>query len=305
MVSVLVDRKSVRWIVISAMILAAAGVWYAIYAPARIMGPSGASWPGLAFGTAGTLIIIFCMLLSVRKWRRSSPKMGSAQAWMRAHVWLGTISYPLIWMHAGFRWGGTLTTVLMILFTIVWLSGIIGLYLQSAVPWRLLRDVPRTTVYQQIPHVIGTLRESAQEVMARAAPRAVGAPQLVLVAAAARAQGSVVREADEAAAVLRSLYDAQVVPLLVEKLPPRAANPESVRRLASEFDVVRRQLPDALQVGVIELESFVRQRLQLERQRRLHRFMHFWLLFHVPASYAMLVFSGVHIVYALRYSRLG
>jgi hypothetical protein len=209
---VVVDRKSFPWILGCALIVAGATVWYCIYAPARIMGPSGASIPGLVFGSVGTLIIVFCMLLSIRKWRRKSGRMSSAQSWMRAHVWLGTISYPIIWMHAGFRWGGTLTTVLMILFTIVWLSGIIGLYLQSAIPWRLLRDVPRTTVYQQIPHVIGTLRASAEEVIARAAPRAIGAPQLMLVAAAARASGAEVREADEAAAVLRRLYEVQVVP---------------------------------------------------------------------------------------------
>ena len=75
--------------------------------------------------------------------------------------------------------------------------------------------------------------------------------------------------------------------------------------LASEFDVVRRQLPISLQPAITDLEAIVRQRLQLERQRRLHRIMHFWLLFHVPASYAMLIFSGVHVVMPLRYSRLG
>ena len=76
--------------------------------------PGGSSLPGLIFGVLGGLIILFEFLLwfrkKVRVWR-----IGRAQTWLRAHIWLGLLCVPLLIYHSGFRLGGSLSTVLMVL----------------------------------------------------------------------------------------------------------------------------------------------------------------------------------------------
>src|SRR5262249_50582553 len=111
--------------------------------------PGGSSLPGFILGTIGGLIILFEFLLwfrkKVRVWR-----IGRAQVWMRAHIWLGLLCVPLLLYHSGFRLGGVLSTPLMILLLVVIASGVWGLALQQLLPRRMLDELPAETIYSQI-----------------------------------------------------------------------------------------------------------------------------------------------------------
>jgi hypothetical protein len=52
---------------------------------------------------------------------------------------------------------------------------------------------------------------------------------------------------------------------------------------------------------VSDLENICEEERQLIRQRRLHAWLHGWLLTHIPLSFALLVLAIIHIVTALRY----
>ena len=99
----------------------------------------GGSLVGLAFGVAGTLVIFFECLLSWRKKVPAAP-LGRLQTWLRAHIWLGLLSFVLIVFHAGFEWGEGLASVLMWLFVVIGVSGIYGLALQQFLPRGEARD---------------------------------------------------------------------------------------------------------------------------------------------------------------------
>src|SRR5262249_52160363 len=145
----LLDRSQHRFIVATAVAAVAATAGYVTYATSRLNGPSGGSLPGLALGVAG-----FAPLGSARLpgARRKVPtwRLGRATTWMKGHLWLGLLSYVLILYHAGFAWGGTLTLVLMALFTIVIASGIYGVLLQQFMPRLMTERLPLETVYEQI-----------------------------------------------------------------------------------------------------------------------------------------------------------
>lgn len=70
------------------------------------------------FGILGSTFITLagCWQLAkkVQPWR-----LGRAQTWRRGHLRLGLLSLPRICFHAGFRFGGVLNTVLMVLPIIV------------------------------------------------------------------------------------------------------------------------------------------------------------------------------------------
>jgi hypothetical protein len=117
---------------------------------------------GLMFGTIALAIFVFAALLGVRKkivlWR-----VGTLQRWLRAHIWLTLLTIPLVILHSGFRFGGPMTTLLIVLYTIVMVSGIYGLALQHQLPRIMKERLPAETVYEQIPHIRAQLYVAAQK----------------------------------------------------------------------------------------------------------------------------------------------
>ena len=117
---------------------------------------------GLWFGAISLAIFIFAALLSLRKkiplWR-----VGTVQRWLRAHIWLTLLTIPLILMHSGFRLGGPMTTLLMVLYGIVMVSGVYGLFLQHMMPRLMKERLPAETVFEQIPHIRTQLAAAAEK----------------------------------------------------------------------------------------------------------------------------------------------
>src|SRR5947209_8550318 len=111
----------------------------------------GGTLLGLIFGTIALAIFIFAALLGVRKkivlWR-----VGTVQRWLRAHIWLTLLTVPLVILHSGFRLGGPMTTLIVVLYISVMLSGIYGLILQHYMPAIMMDRLPAESVYEQIPH---------------------------------------------------------------------------------------------------------------------------------------------------------
>src|SRR5205823_5596411 len=115
---------------------------------------------GLIFGTIALSIFIFAALLGVRKkivlWR-----IGTVQRWLRAHIWLTFLTIPLVILHSGFRLGGPMTTLIVVLYVVVMVSGIYGLILQHYVPTVMMDRLPAESVYEQIPHIRAQLAAAA------------------------------------------------------------------------------------------------------------------------------------------------
>ncbi|HKP92887.1 MAG TPA: hypothetical protein VJS88_03245, partial [Chthoniobacterales bacterium] len=135
--------------------------------PALIQTPTehhtvGGTPLGLAFGAISLGIFIFAALLSLRKkiplWR-----IGTVQRWLRAHIWLTLLTIPLVLFHSGFRFGGAMTTLLMVLYGVVMVSGIYGLFLQHLMPRLMKERLPAETVFEQIPHIRSQLVVAAEK----------------------------------------------------------------------------------------------------------------------------------------------
>src|SRR3982750_4023723 len=111
-------------------------VWYALAWRGAPAPPGGGSLTGIVFGLVGGSICLFEFLLWPRK-RKRTWRIGRVQVWMRAHIWLGLLSLPILVLHSGFYFGASwlsLSAVLMILFLTVIASGVYGLILQQVIP---------------------------------------------------------------------------------------------------------------------------------------------------------------------------
>ena len=307
----LLDASHRRWIAAFIVLLALATAAYVVYASGQLHGPRGGSWPGLAYGAAGLALMLYAGVLGLRR-RVPTWRVGRATTWMKGHVWLGLLSYVLILFHSGFQLGGPLTLILMGLFTVVLASGVYGVVLQQYVPRLMLTHVPLETVYEQIDSVVRQLRDEADALVAAAAGPL---PAMPAASAGERRGGGglrrgtasvVLRPRSElspalpAAAAMKEIYLAEIRRYLApEKTPDARLSTPAVA--AALFRHLRTLVPPALHETLQELEAICDERRQLAEQKRLHHWLHGWLLVHVPLSMALLVLAVVHAVVSIRY----
>lgn len=253
------------------LFLVPAASWYFAARQGWTDWPSGSTTLGLLLGVFAAAIIAFEMLLWPRKKLRRY-KLGRTRVLMYWHVWLGLACLPLAIGHAGFQFGGTLTTVVMALFLIVIASGVWGLALQQILPHKLLHDFPSETIETEVEAVmVHHLRAAVEQIAAETRPgdslRDFFADEIEPYLARGSASGSPLRSAARADTVFNdySTRHASSGPLLTKL----------------------RELCDT--------------RRRYDQQVRIHRWLHNWLCVHVPASVSLCVLLGVHIVTALKY----
>lgn len=137
-----------------AAILIIAGALWQFSESARVgRAVSGSSLSGLVVGSIAAGIIFFELLLWPRK-RLRRWKLGRTKTWLAYHLWLGLATGPLAWIHSGYRFGGTFTTVLMTLLLFVLASGVYGWVMQVVIPKWMLGNLPQETIPNQIDDVL-------------------------------------------------------------------------------------------------------------------------------------------------------
>ena len=313
----IIDASHRRWILWCGIAALLSSLAYGFYAVTTPGGPKGGTWAGLAFAFAGTGVIVFECLLSLRK-KYPASRMGRVKIWLKAHIWLGLLSFLLILFHTGFQWGGGLASLLMWMFVIITISGIYGLVLQQYLPTVMTQQAPRETIYEEIPSVIHQMRLEAderieyvtadlgfEEKIDEDAIRAVGEKiNMVLLKKdleQRKSKPTIPIDAD-ATEILRSHYINDIRPFLFAEPEARAARLfRSANAIEGYFRRLRILIPAAAHDVIADVEQICDERRQFAVQQRLHRWLHSWLFLHVPLSMAFLVLVAVHAVWSLRY----
>jgi hypothetical protein len=328
---VLIDRQHFAehrgWLTLVLVVSLAAIAWSISHAASTGRMPGGASAPGLVFGIAAGAIMLFEFLLWPRK-RLRVWRIGMVKRWLTAHIWLGVLTVPLIVLHSGFAWGGQLTTVLMLLFIAVIASGIFGLAMQQWLPRLMLAELPAETVVSQIDRVAQSLCEDAEQLVAAicgvepeslAASRgavsvaaiadqeAPSGPRYVTIGAV-RQVGSVQGRVVQTQVVSEVPGSAPLEQAFVKEIGPfiRMGNRShsllsDAAKASNYFRELRTVLEPQAHGAVDVLESYCDQRRQFDRQQRLHRWLHGWMLVHLPLSVLLIGLMLVHIYTALKY----
>ena len=322
----LFDRRNWRvhrpWFLFFLLATIGSTAWYWCANLGAARWPGGSSVAGWVFGIPAGLIMIFELLLwwrkKVRVWR-----IGRAQAWLRAHIWLGLLTVPLILYHSGFHFTQTFTNVMMVLFAIVILSGIYGLTLQQFIPARMLDEVPAETIYSQIEHVSKQISidagllvqatcgpEEGEELAAvgSAAAMAETAGHLTLgaVRSAGMVQGKVLQTSVPTAPIpdseaLRVFFRKELRPYLEKGARSQSPLQQRNRAVVMFRELRTRLSPEAGEV-VDALENCCDQRRQFDVQARLHWWLHSWLCIHLPLSVALIALMFAHVFFALKFS---
>ena len=296
-----IDQTHRRWFWGSLIGLAVAGAIYIPYVHFTIGGARGGTAVGISYGVVGFGLMIFAGLLSLRK-RFPVWRMGRTSTWMRGHLWLGLLSYPIIFLHSGFSFGkGTLTWWMMLLFTIVIISGVSGALIQHYLPKVMTRQVPYETIYAEIPRIRAQLLDEADLKVAEVTGVTMSESSM---AAAAGSTGGVIvtlvqMEPDVRDELTR--FYSKEMRAFIEKHGGKGCAIAERSNSTAMYDNLRTLLPEAIHPLINHLESICEEKRELDRQIVLHRILHGWLLVHLPLSFALLLMGAVHAVIALRY----
>ncbi len=439
----LIDRTHKPWFVGCTLLIVSAGLAYTVGQSTLVHGVTGGGLLGLTFGIVGSVFMVIAALLAVRK-RLPTWRVGSAQFWLRAHLWLGTVGFILILFHSGFGWGGLLENLLWVSFGLVVVTGFAGLAFQQVIPRLLTTRIPLETMVTQIPFLSRTMLFRADQLVAKQtgpldvefealkpfaeavlqqqrvlkresdfpkelakvyanvplpdadakkSPAAEGpaiaakplppvgdvAPATRIPASEPPAEGTVISAlagmrvagatsptsapatpvagedlekklspmeimrakmsaskgspADQpAAAAAVKKPGPMLKPTAGAAIPPKpkaVVIPTALLAVLSDFHVkivrpfldtgrspqhelgeavsarrlfaqLKSDLPGELHESIDQIESFCEERRQFVLQKRLHRWMHWWLILHIPPSIALLVLFVAHVVVSLR-----
>ena len=293
-----IDRTHRPWVIATVALAIVSTAAYILYAVETPGGPRGGSALGLTFGIVGYAMMLYAGLLGARK-QVPTWRLGRAQTWMRGHIWLGLLSLLLILFHGGFAFRGPLTLVH-----------------DDAV---LHRDRQRHSGRRD-PALHPELHDRARAAgnhlrrdpaRARAAARggrSAGHRDLRATGSSGAAAGGRDRRAGRRPCWSRSstTIASDSAKFICTKSGRIWTIPETPGRRAGRSAAVRAKRLKRCAVcsappvhGVLDdLENICEEEQQLSRQIRIYRWLHGWLLVHVPLSIALLVLGAVHAVMA-------
>jgi len=254
----------------------------------------GGTRVGLLFGTAALLIFLFAAALGARK-KKPLLRIGRVELWLKAHIWFTILTIPLVGFHCGWSWGSPHTTMLLILYIIVMVTGFFGLAMQQFMPALMKERLPQEVVYEQIPHIRKRLIEVAEAMRKDVAKAEEGAAPKEKKADAVEPTADDITSAD----TLCEFLDAEVLPYLRLK---NGANHRLGRQRESDdsFRLAKLNVAPNWFPRVEEMQAWCDERRRTDLQTRLQHWLHGWLIIHVPVSLFLIVVTLWHAVVAVK-----
>ena len=272
-----VPNSGPLWRRVFFVLLLGAGASYWYYA--RNEFTHGGSTFGLAYGIAGTALILLLAFFGIRKrWYRST--FGTLEQWMQSHIYLGLLVLVILLFHTGGRFNDKVAVTTLVLVTIVVASGIAGAILYATVP-RMLTEVESELTVEELGDQLNQLaRSMARIASGRSAP-------------------------------FQRIYDElmrQTAPgplagwrLIVSRLKRKSQQDADWARL---IGLVPREEQEELRQMLVVSRQRRELLLRLIYQQRYKNILESWLDIHVPFTIALLAFAALHIAAVFYYGRI-
>ncbi len=275
--SILEYRRG-RYFKLALLLCAAAiGVYFWHEPPAVYLKPYGGTWLGYTLGTVGAVLILWLMLLGIRK-RRYQSSLGTAQGWTSAHVYLGTSLIIIVSLHCAFEFGWNIHTLAYVLMMLVIASGFFGVYAYLRYPEFMTANLASETLETMLLKVADLEKKCSR--IALDLPDEVNTLVMSAIKSAA------------AKSALGGSFRRQLAGV-DPRHPVRLARDEllkmSTRKLAGDQVKAQEQL-------VAEMSRMVALTDRVRRDLQFRALMQVWLFFHVPLSFALLAALTAHVI---------
>jgi len=252
---------------VALLVLAGALLWVWYDAHRRTLGDPRVFTGWLLLG-----LVAFLTLYNVRKKLPFLP-LGRSATWLQLHAYAGVFAGFLFCFHIAFAApGGTFNVVLFTLFVVVAGSGVLGLALSRWIPPRLTRR-GEEVIFERIPGFRRVLRERAEDVVLRS----VG---------------------ETRSSAIADFYGGQLAPFFAGSRHFVAHVFESgapLRRLRHELAELRGALRAEDAPFLDELGDLVEAKDELDYHFANQAVLKYWFFFHLPLTYALILFSLAHV----------
>ena len=250
---------------------------------------------GLIYGSLALLAFLFASALGIRKKKRLW-RIGRVELWLKAHIWFSVLTIPLVAFHSGFQAGGPHTSGLLLLYAAVMGSGFFGLALQQFMPRMMKESLPQEVVYEQIPHIRRQLIAAAEE-MQKILMLAVEAGRELVPLAAPAMPGDAKTEPaagpDPSVPVLGEFLVEECLPYL--RLRRGTRHRLGDHRMSDDiFRLLKLNVTENYLGQLAAMQGWCDDRRMMDLQLKLQHWLHGWLLIHVPASFALIVWTVWH-----------
>jgi hypothetical protein len=254
---------------------------------------SGDTWQGYVLGGISAALVVWLLLLGVRK-RRYASTLGSVQGWVSAHVYLGLALLVVATLHCALQFGLNVHTVAYVLLCLVVGSGIFGVYSYMFHPQAVADNRAggaRAQLFAELFDLDRQLRTLSAQCGAAVSQAVNTSIERTAIGGGAFAQltgrdRSWFMHGNEGRAALAPNTDQQAVIEFVAQRLPRA---DKKTEAAALQEVI---------VALCRRQAVLR---RIRRDIRLHAALKAWLYVHVPLSVALLGALATHVVVTFAY----
>lgn len=254
---------------LTAMVLA-----YAVWRLLRVALRPAAIYTGFS-------LLALVLALTLFNGRKKLPLLPllKASSWLQFHIYAGWLSVWVFLLHVGFRFPtGALETLLALLFVIVTLSGVAGLFITRLLPAAITRS-GEPLVYERIPRYQHALRAEVEAIVEEAERRS-----------GSTAMGNFYLNS------LAPYFQRRSSIFLLAGNPSRHAG-----RILGHMDEYCRYLDEDLVGSMERLRDCVERKRNLDFQNAAQRLLKVWLFVHIPFTYSLIIVALVHTWVALAY----
>ena len=228
---------------------------------------------GLATGWLLLVLVVGLALYNVRKKFPFLP-LGSVATWLQIHIYLGLLSGILFLLHLQWQLpSGIFEIVLALLYSAVFVSGLIGLVV-SRVFARRLSIRPGEFLFQRISPKRHQLLNQVERLVIQC---------------------------------METIESTGVPEFYARRLKPYFERPRHfwhhlilsnrpVSLLLSELQSLERYLNESERDVMRQISEFVKQKDDLDYHFAHQATLRYWLFAHVPLTYALLSFAAIHVV---------
>jgi hypothetical protein len=262
---------------VALLLCAAAIAAYALHdLPSFYPKPYGGTWLGYTLGGVAAFLVLWMMLLGLRK-RRYRSSLGTLHGWTSSHVYLGGAALVVATLHSGFEFGWNIHTLAYALMVLVIATGVYGVYAYLHYPALVTANLAGDTVEATLFKIADLDRRCRR--LALDLPDEANA----LVLGATRAS---TREAKLAGSLRMRLRGERV------RCPTREATRKLIA-IGAGFSAKQAAVNGQL------VSAMTRKGALIDRLRRHLRYgalLELWLYAHVPLAFALLAALIAHVV---------
>jgi hypothetical protein len=230
----------------------------------------------------GLLLFFLVLALTIFNARKKLPFLPLVRAatWLQIHIYAGWFCLFVFLLHIHFRIPrGSFELTLAIIFCIVILSGIVGLYISRELPPRMARS-GEALLYERMPGFRRHIQHNVEDLIRKA-------------------------ESETESSTLGNFYVERLrhffarVPSAFSAL---ARAEPGLHPLMGEMNALNRYLDDREKAIANEIRDWIETKQNLDFQYAAQRLLKLWLFVHIPFTYSLILLGFAHGVIATLYA---